>query len=130
MDFGRKELLDCLVRRIERQFAGGAKDLVEPSLVIGLFGEWGSGKSYLLKQAEQRFDPKSYTPQKTDGSDMVILPVRFNPWRFESEEHLIVPLLLTIKMELERLQRSAEAGTVQQLSTGIKGVLAQAARRL
>ncbi len=48
MDFGRTELRNSLVKRITRQFTTTKDDPVEQSLVIGVFGEWGSGKSYLL----------------------------------------------------------------------------------
>lgn len=57
----------------------------EPRFAIGIFGGWGSGKTTLLEAIERKLD-----------SDFV-LPVRFSAWRYEKEQHLIVPLLDTIR---------------------------------
>ena len=69
----------------------------EKPIVIGIHGEWGSGKSTLLKEIEkesQKFDEKR--------DDFIIVPIFFNAWRFEKEEHLIVPLLKTLYYELDK----------------------------
>jgi len=70
---------------------------IEP-LSVGLFGEWGSGKTHLLKLIEQQVinlqHEKKVFPQTT-------IPVFFNAWRFEKEEHLIVPLFQTLLASIE-----------------------------
>jgi len=70
---------------------------IEP-LSVGLFGEWGSGKTHLLKLIEQQVIHLQYEkkvfPQTT-------IPVFFNAWRFEKEEHLIIPLFQTLLASIE-----------------------------
>lgn len=60
----------------------------EPRFAIGLFGGWGSGKTTLMQAIEQRLD------------DSRAIAVRFTAWRYEKEDHLIVPLLDTIREAL------------------------------
>ena len=75
---------------------------VEP-LSVGLFGEWGSGKTHLLKLIESRINQLQSNPLK-DEKDIfpqVTIPIFFNAWRFEKEEHLIIPLFQTMLAELE-----------------------------
>jgi hypothetical protein len=70
------------------QIADTLADIVmesTPRFAIGLFGGWGSGKTTLMQAIEARLD-----------ADRAIA-VRFNAWRYEKEEQLIVPLLDTIR---------------------------------
>lgn len=60
---------------------------------IGVFGDWGTGKTSLLRQAKSLIDAQ-------DKANVVT--VWFNAWQYEKEEHLIVPLLLTIGRELAK----------------------------
>lgn len=62
----------------------------KPRFAVGIFGDWGSGKTTLMRAIEQRLEPKSE----------LVLPVWFNAWRYEREEHLIVPLLDTLREAL------------------------------
>ena len=70
------------------------------ALVIGLFGEWGCGKSHWLKHLQQHFlaDCRRARPDRP-----LSVPVFFNAWRFEAEEHLIIPLLKTTQHTLQSL---------------------------
>jgi hypothetical protein len=52
---------------------------------IGVFGEWGTGKTSLMHLIQEQLN----------GQDDVVT-VWFNAWRFEQEEHPIVPLVATI----------------------------------
>ncbi|ESA37760.1 kap family p-loop domain protein [Leptolyngbya sp. Heron Island J] len=58
---------------------------------IGVFGEWGTGKTSLMRLIQRYLD---------DQDD--VITVWFNAWRYEREEHPIVPLVATIVRELER----------------------------
>lgn len=73
-----------------------------PRFAVGIFGEWGSGKTTLMQTVEKQLE----------SNDRVVT-VWFNAWRYEKEEHLIVPLLDTLREGLlswaERQGPSASA---------------------
>ena len=58
---------------------------------VGIFGSWGSGKTTLMRAIEERLRVRRD-----------IVTVWFTAWRYEKEEHLIVPLLDVLREELER----------------------------
>ncbi|WP_430501296.1 KAP family P-loop NTPase fold protein [Micromonospora trifolii] len=60
---------------------------------IGVFGEWGTGKTSLMRLIERRLD-----------DDPNVVTVWFNAWRYEQEEHPIIPLVGTIVQALEQHQ--------------------------
>ena len=62
----------------------------QPRFAIGIFGDWGSGKTTLMRAIETRI---------ATASDSM-LPVWFNAWRYEREEHLIIPLLDNVREAL------------------------------
>lgn len=57
---------------------------------IGIFGEWGTGKTSLMRLTQNYL-----------ASHKAVTTVWFNAWRYEKEEHPIVPLLATIIREIE-----------------------------
>ena len=86
-------------KRDQLQMRGFAQTVAEVAVgtpgpfTIGVFGEWGTGKTSLLRQARSLIDERD---QKN------VVTVWFNAWQYEKEEHLIVPLLATIVREIER----------------------------
>jgi hypothetical protein len=66
---------------------------------IGVFGEWGTGKTSLMRLVERELS----------GHENVAT-VWFNAWRYEQEEHPIVPLVGTIVRELEQRKPSSRVG--------------------
>lgn len=64
----------------------------ETPFCIGIFGKWGSGKTSFMHQLEDRLRFPDAAPRP--------ITVWFNPWRYEREEHLIVPFLKTIEKAL------------------------------
>lgn len=70
---------------------------------IGIFGEWGTGKTSLMKMLEDYL-----------AEDKDVITVWFNAWRYEKEEHPIVPLIATIirGIELKKglLEKLGETG--------------------
>lgn len=52
---------------------------------IGIFGGWGSGKTTLMRLIEPKLDPAN------------TICVQFAAWRYEKEQHLIIPLLDTVR---------------------------------
>lgn len=62
---------------------------VRPPLAIGLFGDWGSGKSFFMDRMERRLHAVARAAQKefADGRDDVpfcrnIVQIRFNAWHY------------------------------------------------
>jgi predicted ATPase len=53
------------------------------ALVIGVYGEWGSGKSALLNRLYQNMEEKADNQLNRSNFRKIIIPVSFNPWRFE-----------------------------------------------
>lgn len=76
---GFDDTADALARIIDQS---------APQFAVGIFGGWGSGKTTLMQAIEDRLDTER------------IVPVRFSAWRYEKEEHLIVPLLDTVREAL------------------------------
>ena len=86
LSFGHAALAQRLVAELEASLQPGAGSSTEPALVVGVFGEWGAGKSRLLQTVGEALRPG-------DGEQVLNVVVPFNAWRFEREEHLLVPLL-------------------------------------
>lgn len=69
------------------EYASALKNVIElsdPQFSVGIFGGWGSGKTTLMHAIERQLNDK-------------IVSVWFNAWRYEKEEHLIIPLLDTLR---------------------------------
>ena len=97
-----------VVRALDKDKAG--KPLGDDPLVIGIFGEWGAGKSHLLKLVYQRaqeqsaLDIEARVQHATDDLTVpltVTVPVMFQPWKYEHEPHLHVPLAIHVADALE-----------------------------
>lgn len=91
------------------------RPLGDDPLVVGIFGEWGAGKSFLLKQIEalaSDYEKGRIVIRKGTGlfdgnaGFGLTVPVYFQPWKYEHEPHLHVPFLLHI---LEALKRDLAA---------------------
>ena len=66
---------------------------------IGVFADWGQGKSSLLHVAKSLLDQPAYPH---------VVTVKFNACRYERESHPIVPLVATIERALaEKLEAAA-----------------------
>jgi hypothetical protein len=94
------------------ELAESFRDVVEnsdPQFAIGLYGSWGSGKTTLMEAIER----------KLDKSRCAV--VWFSAWRYEKEQHLIVPLLDTVR---EGIVRWADANTDNNATQTAKKVAA------
>ena len=67
----------------------GSSTQSEPRFAIGIFGGWGSGKTTLMRAIQGQLDQRR-----------TIVTVEFTAWRYEKEEHLIVPLLDKVREQL------------------------------
>ncbi len=104
---------DGLGFREYAQVLGEAGIQTPGPFTVGIFGEWGTGKTSLLRIVEEYLRP---TPN--------VITVWFNAWRYESEEQPIVPLVATIVKEIERnrtfCDRLADGG--KSLLRGLRAV--------
>lgn len=99
---------------------GDPDKLGDDPLVVGIFGEWGAGKSKLLKlmleKAEKLASQNEHARSGKDGGFgdagfSLTVPVFFQPWKYEHEENLLVPLLLHIVQSLhETIRRGQTPG--------------------
>lgn len=78
-------------RDVEVMAALIASDQLEPPLAIGVFGEWGAGKSSFLRQLAGRVG--QYEGQ--DGFKQKIKQVEFNAWHY-AETELMASLLYEV----------------------------------
>ena len=76
-----------------RIVAGAAVGTGGP-FTIGVFADWGLGKTSLLRQAKSLIEG--------DEQHADVVTVWFNAWQFEKEEHAIVPLVASIVRDVER----------------------------
>lgn len=68
-----------------------------PHFTIGIYGEWGTGKTTLMKAIEKNLDD----PQMP-GREKKVLPIWFNAWQYEHEENLAsVSLMKTVAYAME-----------------------------
>lgn len=99
-------------------FGGFAKVLADAVIdtrgpfTIGVFGEWGTGKTSLMRLVESELSEPGN-----------IVTVWFNAWRYEQEEHPIVPLVGTIVRELDQRDPSSRvAKSFRPLARALKAL--------
>jgi hypothetical protein len=106
-----KDKMDIIQDTIGSSFCSDKTSAIEP-LAVGLFGEWGSGKTHQLKLIQERIkriQTKEYTPKENESTfpkKITSIPIFFNAWRFEKEEHIILPLFQTLLDALENHERT------------------------
>ena len=84
-----------------RETSEGLASLISSSearLAMAIFGPWGSGKTTLMEAIKRQLQ---HDPQ--------VICVDFSAWRYEREEHLIIPLLDTIREALVDWSRPSAA---------------------
>ena len=92
---GYDEYSEGLVEMIRSVGAKGEKG----SFTIGVFGQWGQGKTSMLRQIEKKLNEIDTKDEKE------ILTVWFNPWQFTGEEHIIIPFFHTLVSYLEEFKK-------------------------
>ena len=120
-----KVILDQPAEKLGASFDVYADSLAEivlessPQFAIGIFGDWGSGKTTLMQAIESR----------VKNSDAAVT-VWFNAWRYEKEQHLIVPLLDTLRADLvtwaDERKRTTEAAERARTAARVVGRAARA----
>ncbi len=92
---------------------------VEDSLVIGVYGGWGTGKTSVINMAMEELE----TLAKSDEKKPII--ARFAPWNYSSQEDLISQFfkLLGNKLKIQGDKRLAGIGNLMQNYGGAFKVL-------
>ncbi len=70
-----------------KRLADLLSDAEPPQLTVGIFGDYGSGKTTLMRAIEASLE---------SHRDPSLVTVWFNAWRFDHEEHLLIPFLATL----------------------------------
>ncbi|WP_203291853.1 KAP family P-loop NTPase fold protein [Maricaulis parjimensis] len=96
----------------------------EGPVTMAVYGPWGSGKTTLLKHVENAFG----ADRASGGAEAFTL--WFEPWRYEREENLIVPLLTELTARVTSQVRG-EKTKQAAIKTGMKliGRVAKASAR-
>ena len=68
------------------------------SIVIGLFGPWGSGKTSIINMALEHVDLVS----KSKAHDSRPIVLRFNPWNFSDQNQLLTQFFKQLSVALRR----------------------------
>ncbi len=103
-----------ITREVEGLASLAAAWTVEPPLSIGLFGEWGSGKSFFMQKMKERVRHiaeqarRSEMSQKQFGYYKNIVQVEFNAWHYV-EGNLWASLVEHIFQNLRVFDTDAEA---------------------
>ena len=90
----------------------GAALQADNPITIGIYGNWGTGKTSFMRLMKEMVDTRGKVadlPEKKDECVTIELaqvedaaiPVWFNAWQYEREEHLIIPLIATIARQIE-----------------------------
>ncbi|CAA0202805.1 KAP P-loop domain-containing protein [Acinetobacter baumannii] len=106
-----------------REFSKRIADVIanrndSSSIVIGLHGAWGNGKTSVLNFIEESL---------TDNQD--VLCIKFNPWRFGTEEELLKAFFLDIAhaIEVELITKTDKAkDAIKSLAPAITSIFGTA----
>lgn len=85
---------------------------------MGIQGDWGSGKTTLLQAIHDKVDEQK--------GETRVIPVLFNAWRFEKEEHLIIPLLHSLRykiLEILENKKDSFSDNAEKVATELLKVL-------
>lgn len=91
----------------------------EPQFAVGIFGDWGAGKTTLMKAIERELE-----------HDRDVVSVWFNAWRYEREQDLIVPLLDTLREQLEVWAQQGRSSQEETRARRAAAAVGRAARAL
>lgn len=84
---------DGLGFNIYSQIIGEAIINSPTPFTAGIFGEWGTGKTSLMRMIEKYLQ---------DQDKKNVITIWFNAWRFEKDEHPLIPLVAHIVQEAKR----------------------------
>ena len=74
-----KRVIDALVKMV-------LDDKLRPPFTVGVYGDWGTGKTYFLKSMKETIDKRAVSDPKP-------LTVIFEAWRHQADEDILVTML-------------------------------------
>ncbi|MEK7812871.1 MAG: P-loop NTPase fold protein, partial [Candidatus Desantisbacteria bacterium] len=95
------ERADCLEFEHSAKVLACAAIYTDSPITIGVYGNWGSGKTSLMRLMKQIVEDEG-------TGDNASIAVWFNAWQYEREEHLLVPLIATIARDIKKKQEQWE----------------------
>ncbi|MDR3052341.1 MAG: KAP family NTPase [Coriobacteriales bacterium] len=83
---------------------------VEPPFTLGIYGGWGSGKTYFMKLIKQRLESPDdeEIPDDKEKWNPKVIPVMFEAWQYQRDEHPEIAMLQCLRKELESLAKRLE----------------------
>jgi KAP family P-loop domain/Sulfatase-modifying factor enzyme 1 len=103
---GRGEAVDALVHLIR-----AIDQKASSSFTIGIFGDWGTGKTSMLRQIQAKLE------EDREGPPLIVW---FNPWQFSSKDNILASLFISVADAIER-QIDADKGFLDKGSAKVKG---------
>lgn len=104
------------------QYAKGLARLAreaQPPLVIGVFGEWGSGKTSLLQQVREQLK-----------SDQTSAAAWFDPWKHQYDQNPVLPLLHAVVRDLHLESREDIQRTLLIISRALGSIVLSTTSRM
>ncbi len=75
------------------------------SIVTGLYGKWGSGKSSVINMCIEHINSES----KETQSSLKPIIIEFNPWNFSDQNQLISQFFIQLSAGLKRIDKGEDA---------------------
>lgn len=95
---------------------------------IGVFANWGLGKTSVLKLAQKLIDNGNRENAGADGHDAITVWV--NAWKYEHDTHPIIPLIASIVDAIEQKQEQLKIEQDGETITNVKKFCTNASRGL
>jgi hypothetical protein len=102
-------------------YAKAFKEIIEksePQFAIGILGGWGTGKTTLMQCIKDSLDKRQ------------VIPVEFSAWRYEREQHLIIPLLDAVRDSLLQWSRANAEKDVKRTAAQTASTVGRVMRAL
>ncbi|MDR2493331.1 MAG: KAP family NTPase [Coriobacteriales bacterium] len=128
LNTGKPELVDNLLgsEDVIEALAGMllSSDL-EPPFTVGVYGSWGTGKTYVLHSIKAELDKRAHDGAAASvaagvGYEVAPLTVMFEAWQHQADENILVSMLLAAYEELSPEVRKEDENPKTVIMEAIK----------